>query len=185
MAAALPFIMAGLSAYSAIQQGNAQAAAANQQAATAARNQKLLEEQARTARQQAGAEEESQRREARRQLGRQSAAIGQAGIGFGGTAGLLQEDSAIQAELDALNIRYGGEKQAESLLNQSQFAGNEASILRGNAKQAQRAGLIGAGTSLLSAYGGGAFGSGTATGGINMQGQRNALLNNPAFVRNM
>lgn len=183
MAAAIPFIMAGLSAYSAIQQGNQQASSLMQQAATEKRNQQLLQDQARTARQQAGAEEEASRRESRRLLGQQRAAIGQSGIGYGGTAGLLMEDSAVQAELDALNIRYGGEQQARNLLNQANEAGVSAGILGSNAKQARNAGLLKAGTSLLSS-GSSMFGGG-ASSGLNMQGQSTALTNNPAFVRNM
>lgn len=183
MAAAIPFIMAGISAYGAIQQGQAQAAAANQQADIEKQNEKLLRDQARVARQQAGAEEESQRRQARQLLSSQRAAIGQSGIGYGGTAGLLMEDSAMQAELDALNIRYGGEMQASNILNQAGQAGQSASILRDNARQAKRSALIGAGTSLLGSYGG-TFGSGTPSS-VRLQGQSKPLLNNAAYVRNM
>lgn len=189
MAAALPFAIAGLgafNAFSSIQQGEQQSYALKQQAAAERRNQVSLEQQARVARQQAGADEEAQRRQARQVLGSQRAAIGQSGIGFGGTAGMLMDDSAMQAELDALNIRYGGEQQATSLLNQAREAGVSSDILKSNAKQAKRSGFLGAGTSLLSAgaslYGSGAFGSG---GGLNKQGQKSALTNNPAYVRNM
>lgn len=170
MAAALPFIVAGVSAYGAIAQGQQQEQALKQQAATASKNSRLLEEQARTARIQAGMEEEAQRKEARRLIGSQSAAIGQAGIGFGGTPGLLQEDTALQAELDALNIRYGGEQQAKSLLNQAGSERDAAGILRSNAASARKQGLIGAGTSVLTSAGG-MYGSGmgsssaTATNG--------------------
>lgn len=184
MAAAVPFVVAGMSAYSAYSQGQAQAAAANQQAAAARRAQDLQIQQARVARQQAGAEEEATRRAAREQLATQRAAIGQAGIGYGGTAGLLQEDSALQAELDAMNIRYGGEMQGLGLLNQASASGEEARIQKNNASKAKMAGLVGAGTSLLGSYGGGMFGSG-ASSGVRMQGQSSALTSNPAFVRNM
>lgn len=183
MAAALPFAVAGLGAFSAIQQGNQQSAALRQQAAAEQRNQQLLMQQAQTARQQAGAEEEAQRRQNRQFLGTQRAAMGQSGVGFGGTPGMLYDDNAMLAELDALNIRYGGEQQAANLINQANEAGVSAQILKSNAKQAKRAGFLGAGTSLLGGAAGlyGKFGG----SGLNLQGQKTALTNNPAFVRNM
>lgn len=160
MAAAAPFIVAGLSAYSAYSQGQAQAQAAEQQAAAARRNEQLLQQQARVAREQAGAEEEAQRKQARALLATQRAAMAQAGIGAGGTVGLLAEDSALQAELDALNIRYGGELRASGLLNEAQNAGLESKILKKNASQARKSAIIGAGTSMLSSYSGGMFSKG-------------------------
>lgn len=176
MAAAIPFVIAGMSAYSAISQGSQQSAAMRQQAEAESRNQQLLIEQARVARQQAGADEEAQRRENRQLLATQRAAIGQSGIGFGGTPGLLHEDTAMQAELDALNIRYGGEQQAANLLNQANEAGISSRLLKGNAKQAMRSGYLNAGTSLLSS-------------GASMYAARSKkdapLYNNPAYVRNM
>lgn len=189
MAAAIPYAIAGLGAFSAfgaIQEGKQQESALKQQAAAERRNQLALQQQARVTRQQAGAEEESQRRQARQLIGQQNAAIGQSGVGYGGTIGLLQDDTAMQAELDALNIRYGGEQQASDLLNRAREAGISSEVLKDNAKQARKSGYLKAGTSLLSAgaslYGVGAF---SGSGGLNLQGQKSALTNNPAFVRNM
>lgn len=187
-AAAIALIAsAAASAYGSYSQGQQQAQNYKAQAAVAARNAMLQRQQARTARQQAGAEEEAQRRQAAQFLGTQRAAIGQSGIGYGGSAGQLIEDSAIQAELDALNIRYGGEQQAQGLLEQARSSELESGLLRANAKQARAAGAMGAGTSLLSAgaqaYGSGLIGGAAKTGG-NLQGQRKPLTNNAAFVRN-
>ena len=186
MAAALPYAVAGLGAFSSLQQGAQQSAALRQQAAAEQRNQQLLMQQSQVARQQAGAEEEAQRRQNRQFLGTQRAAMGQSGVGFGGTPGMLYDDNAMLAELDALNIRYGGEQQAANLINQANEAGISAKLLKQNAKQARLSCLLGAGTSLLGGaamlYGSGGFGGG---GGINLQGQKSALTNNPAFVRNM
>lgn len=184
MAAALPFAIAGLGAYSALSQGQQQSAALSQQAAQERRNQQLLTQQAAVARQQAGADEEAQRRQNRQFLGTQRAAMGQSGVGFGGTPGMLYDDNAMLAELDALNIRYGGEQQASNLLTQAGEAGISAQILKSNAKQAKRAGLLGAGTSIL---GGAAslYGKFGGSSGVNLQGQKSALTNNPAYVRNM
>lgn len=82
-------------------------------------NARLLEDQARAARSAAARDEETQRREARIALGRQAAAVAEAGGGSGGSAGALLEQSAVFAELDALNIRYGGELRAKGLLAES------------------------------------------------------------------
>lgn len=183
-ALAAPLAIGGglLSAFGQYQQGREQESNLKTQARIAQRNAVLLRGQAATARQQAGRDEEAQRREARRFLGTQRAAIGQSGIGFGGTAGQLLEDSAVQAELDALNIRYGGELQATDILNQAAMSDTESQILRANAKSAKRAGITGAATSLLSA-GGQAYASGLLPkfGG----GASSGLLNNPAYVRRM
>jgi len=52
--------------------------------------------------------EADQRRQGREFLGRQAAAIAQSGTGPGGSNERIQNESAINAELDALNIRYKG-----------------------------------------------------------------------------
>lgn len=83
-------------------------------------NAAALEGQAREASNQALREEESQRRMARMALGRQAAAVGESGGGYGGSAGALLEQSDLFAELDALNIRYGGQLRRRGLLAQAQ-----------------------------------------------------------------
>lgn len=64
---------------------------------------------------QAYEDEAAQRREATLFQGRQAAALGQAGIGSGGTAGTALRQSAVLAELDALNIRYAGQQKSKNL----------------------------------------------------------------------
>lgn len=68
----------------------------------------LASNNAKAAAQQASAAEDAQRRRGRSILARQRAAIAESGIGFGGSSETLQQDSAVQAELDALNVRYEG-----------------------------------------------------------------------------
>jgi hypothetical protein len=75
----------------------------------------LAATQAKEAQMQAAAEEEQQRREARTFMGRQRAAVAQSGVGPG-TTDLLENQSAVLAELDALNIRYGGNMRGRGLL---------------------------------------------------------------------
>ncbi len=68
----------------------------------------LAKQNAQAAAEQASAAEDAQRRRGRSILARQRAAIAESGIGFGGSSETLQQDSAVQAELDALNVRYEG-----------------------------------------------------------------------------
>ena len=94
--------------------------------AGAAEDAAALEEQGRQASNQALREEEAQRRASRQALGRMSAAIGEAGGGYGGSAGLLLEQSDVLAELDALNIRYGGQMRRSALRSQAGAARRSA-----------------------------------------------------------
>lgn len=108
-AAAIPYLTTALSV------GGAAAQGANARR-TANFNARLEENQSRAAQQQAVREEESLRRGSRLFLGRQAAAIAQAGIGSGGTAGLIADQSGTLAELDALTMRYQGVLQGQGLL---------------------------------------------------------------------
>lgn len=91
-----------ISAIGAIRAGQAQAAAANYNAQVAERN-------AFISRDQAAADEQRQRIQARRKLGAMRAAYGASGISLEGSPLDVLEDSAAEAELDALTIRYKGE----------------------------------------------------------------------------
>lgn len=115
-----------------------QASGTLQQGRDARMNAALLREQARAEGAAAARDEEALRRAARMQIGRQAAAQAEAGIGTSGSAGLLLDQSAVLAELDALNIRYGGQLRARGLLAQS----------RGMQARARASGLL-AGAQLL------------------------------------
>lgn len=93
-----------------------------------------------------GYQTEAQQRQASREfLGKQSAAVGASGAGYGGSNALVMDQSAVNAELDALNIRYRSDLRGKGLLAQSvneKRAGNSAAdnsylmagaqLLRGN-----------------------------------------------------
>ena len=114
----------------------AQSNASKQNALYAERNQQL-------SMMQAGAREEAQRRRARYALGSQAAAIAESGVDVNsGSAARSVAESATNAELDALNIRYEGLMQAEGYAAE---AANE----RTRSKYAMNAGYFGAATSLL------------------------------------
>jgi hypothetical protein len=111
-AAAAPLISTGASTAIALaQMQNARA--------TSKFNAELEANQGKEAQMQAARDEEQQRRESAQFLGRQRAALAQSGASAGGTAGLLLDQSAVLAELDALNIRYGGNLRGAGLLYQA------------------------------------------------------------------
>jgi hypothetical protein len=108
-AAAIPYISTAVTTGAAVAQGINARARANYDAQVEAN-------QSRATQDQALREEEGLRRGSRLFLGRQAAAIAQAGIGSGGTAGLLAEQSGTLAELDALTLRYQGILRGNGLL---------------------------------------------------------------------
>jgi hypothetical protein len=89
---------------------------------------KAADAQARVAQAQGDADEQTQRRSARQLMGAQAAALAQNGGGWGGTNAGLIEQSAINAEMDALNIRYGAATRAFGLKQQGQAARVEGRI---------------------------------------------------------
>lgn len=123
-----------------IVQGNAASAASKA-------NAKIADQNATIVGQQASAREDQQRRRSAMELGRQAAAFAQSGVDpTSGSAMRVAADSAAQAELDALNLRYEGQMQAFGYTR-------EAAIERQRARYARNAGYFGAVTSIL---GGGA-----------------------------
>jgi hypothetical protein len=141
---------AAVAAYGAYQQGQAQEANLKYQAESDRYNRDIQARNATLARQQAGAREEAQRRRAKQFMGEQQAQLSQAGAGLSGSYADVIGQSAADAELDALNIRYEGELQAMGLLEQSQQSELSARVNRINARQAGRAGNTAAASTLLS-----------------------------------
>jgi len=87
-----------------------------------------LSQQAQTVRTQAYADEATQRRQSSQILGKQAAAMAQAGGGI--DEGLIRQ-SAANAELDALNIRYAGLLRGSTLATQGANAKSSAGLLAG------------------------------------------------------
>jgi hypothetical protein len=101
-----------------------------------------LAEQAAVAQAQANRDETAQRRQSRQQLGTMAASMAQAGGGV--DEGVLRQ-SAVNAELDALNIRYAGQMRARGLLA-------EAKSIRKQSKYLAAAQLLSGATASYSAY---------------------------------
>lgn len=92
-----PYIAAGSAVY-----GQAQKSSAQTYDAKVESNQQTFSVD------QANAQEGQVRRQGREALGRQSAAFGAAGVGYGGSSEGALDQSAVNQELDALNTRYKG-----------------------------------------------------------------------------
>lgn len=108
-------------------------------------NSSVYGEEATTAATQGYQAEASQRRQNASMMGKQVAALGQAGAGYGGSAGRSVGQSAVNAELDALNIRYKAGLQKWSYSNQSSNLASEGQV-EGNQ------GILRAGAALLKGY---------------------------------
>jgi hypothetical protein len=129
-AAVAPYVTAGSAALAAGQQ----IAAGKAQRQIGEYNAKVSEQENKATQDQAAREEESLRRENSQLLGKQRAAIAQSGSGAGGSNGLLADQSSVLAELDALNIRYGGAIRGTGLISkaaQYRFGGRQASSSSG------------------------------------------------------
>jgi hypothetical protein len=151
-----PALLIGATAVQALgekQAGDAQAAQLRSQQQAATYNAAIAAQNARMERQQAGAREEAQRRQAGQVLGAQRAAFAQAGVGMGGTAADVMAQSLVNAELDALTLRYEGEMRARGMEIESTQAMSEAAALGAAASGARRQGLMRAGGTVLGGIG--------------------------------
>lgn len=108
-------------------------------------NSSVLQRQARIVQAQGYQDEAAQRRQANQVLGVQEASFSEAGGGLGGTAAGVVRQSAVNAELDALQLRYNGLLRGSGLLAQSNQAKEEASA-------SSIAGAFQAGSNLLKGY---------------------------------
>lgn len=98
MAMAIPIVM--------LAAGAAQAASQKQ---AGDYNAQVRGTEGRAAEQQSLVGEAEQRQSGREFIGRQAAAIGAAGIGYGGSSAGVLDQTARRTELDALQVRYRGQ----------------------------------------------------------------------------
>ena len=142
--AALPLLLAGAGAASSVAQGVSQENALKYNAG-------IYGDEATTAVAQGYQAEATQRRKNAAMLGSMTAAAGQAGAGYGGSAGRSIDQSAVNAELDALNIRYKAGLQKWGYQQQSNNLNQEADAVGRNT-------ILKAGASLLTGTSGGYIG---------------------------
>jgi len=97
--------------------------------------------------------EDAQRRQARLIMGDQRAAGGQSGLGSGGSIADMENQSAVNAELDSLNIRYQGSLESQGLLAQADMNDYQGSVYGQKADNAITSSYLAAGSSILSGIG--------------------------------
>lgn len=147
---ALTIGSAAISTVGAISGGMAKSAQASQQAAALDRNAALSDQQAMQVYAQSVNRETAQRAQAGQQLGEQRAAVAESGFNPNvGSALDTQVQSVRNAELDALQTRYQGILQGQSLEDQAQQDRYAARTARASARNSLVAGGISAAASLL------------------------------------
>lgn len=151
--AALPYIYAAAAAATAVSTVSAAQAQAKAQRSNAAMeeyNAQIATQNADVAHRNAGAREDAQRREANAKLAHQRAAMAQSGFDPAqGTMGLVSEQSADNAELDALMIRYAGNLEARGFSSENVLNQYRANALRSSATDTMKGGYVGAAAGLL------------------------------------
>jgi hypothetical protein len=132
------------------------------QAQAAGNEATIAQQQARTAQQIAVAQEGTQLQKNAQIEGAQVAAIAQSGTGVtSGSAQDVMRQTAINDQLDRLNIRYQGKLEAHGYSTQAEEARTAQGVLRSNASNARLSGYLGAGQALLgtgTSYASGCFG---------------------------
>lgn len=150
---AVPALIAAtvVSAAGSIQQGNAAAASYKSQAAASDYNATINRQNADAAGQEGTQRELMTRTQQALQMGEARAAAGEAGIGGaqGSSIGTALEQDSVNAELNALGVRYERDTQRNAYLQQSAMDTYEAGVARGNAKSARRIGYTGALSNIL------------------------------------
>jgi hypothetical protein len=152
-AMALPSIaMVGLQTLGVISSAGAAQASARSQQNASNYNAVVDAQKSESALQQAGLNEEQQRRRSAMALGAAAAGLSESGIGLDGSGGNMFKQSAQNAELDALNIRYGGKLQSLGYKNQAVLDKYSADVAGSNANAAVMGGVINAGAAALAGY---------------------------------
>lgn len=154
MAAALPFISTAFGVIGAIQQSNAMAASEKSNQYAAEWNAERDRQKADLALKQGNMREEAQRREARKAAGLLRAGLVENGLGLdSGTSADLVEESSLNAEMDALNIRYDAQLNASGYRDSALMNDQAAASAKSRASQAKQSGFWGAASSVLTGVG--------------------------------
>lgn len=135
MGAPLMIAATAMQGVGALAQAEGQAQAAEYQQRVAYNNSVLATKQAEF-------DEKRQRIKSKKELGAMRAAYGASGVQIDASALDVLEESAAAAEMDALNIRHGGQLRAIGYRNEAAMAGYEAEASR-------RAGAFGAASAVL------------------------------------
>jgi hypothetical protein len=149
IAAIASVFSAGVAAYSAYSQGQAQANMAEYNALIARQNADLALQKEELQKIQTRITEKKQREQTQRLLATQRSLYGKAGVTFEGTPLLVMSETAAEGEIDALAIRYAGSIEEANIIAEQSAYRQDARLARMRGSAAKLAGNIGAGTALL------------------------------------
>ena len=144
---------AGISAYSAYSQGQAQSRMAEYNALIARQNAELASGQMDIAKKEKDIMEARLRRRTEQTLASQRAGFAKAGVEPAGTPLIVAAGTITEADLDAMAIRYAATIERGQILAQQAGLKQEERLQRMAGRQYQTAGYLGAGASLLSGIG--------------------------------
>lgn len=139
----------GISAYSAVRQGQTAAAQAKQKAAWDDYNAKVAKREAEAERKAADFEATQHERKSKQFLARQRALVGKSGITMEGSPLLIAEDTAAQLAIEGANIRTTGQRRVGVWTYRSILDTAKARAARASAPGYQQAGYLRAGSSIL------------------------------------
>lgn len=131
-------------------EGKANAESLKSSAMAKERNAQVLDNNAARTRKETSVNIDLARDDMQRALGKQRAAIGQAGVGQGGSTRLVLEDAALSQAMNILGIQYQGETQARQYEDDAKLERWGAGSDRSNAKEAKTAGYLNALGSVIS-----------------------------------
>ncbi len=97
-------------------------------------------------------DEEAQRRDANAVQGRSRAALAEAGLSNTGSSAAVLDQATVDAELDALNIRYGGQLASRGLLSQANEYRRQGRTISRNAPLLAGTALLTGAGNVASAY---------------------------------
>ena len=150
--AAIPIIGMFLNAASSISQGSANYDQMTKNSDALKFNAATYRVNAENILSQAAQNEATQRRRSAVQLGQARAAVAESGIGFEGTGGQLIEQSVMNAEMDALNIRYAGVLAAKGMESQAKMADYQEQVNSDSKKRLLSTMPLNVASSALSGY---------------------------------
>jgi len=150
MSTALAVIGTAFTAIGQIRQANAQASAQRYNAGLKQREVAIAEANADLTRQQTNENERRHRTLARKKLGSLRANLGASGVTIDGSALDVLEESAANAELDALTIRHEGKLKELSQRNQGLTSRADSELLKSSASSTETSGYMSAAGTLLS-----------------------------------
>jgi hypothetical protein len=149
VAAVAAGVSAGVGAYSAISSAQAQSRISSYNATIATQNADLASKQIGIAKKQNDVVAAKYAEQSKKYLAAQAAGYAKAGVTEEGTPMLVAAESIVNANIDALAIRYAGTAEQSQILAQQSGLEQQATLEKMRGKMSTQAGYLQAGNSLL------------------------------------